>query len=603
IVVEATDFEVSSKKSVIRVLHVDDDSSLLDISKQVLLDMGTFKIDNAYSVDEAFDKLSIENYDVVISDYEMPQKNGLQFLQKLREQKNDVPFILFTGKGREEVIVKALNLGADRYVNKNGDPETVYFELAHAINVTVEQKKSKSKIVFLKEFGERVIDSISDEILVIDPVDYTIIDANKVALEQLKSTKQELIGKTCYGATHHSLTPCASPQNDCPMREAIKTGKPSVMIHQHFDRNNKPLNVEVSVHPVKDKDGKIVQIIHISKVITKNKNIEEEKTKETYDVNKILDNIGDLLFVMDKNRVITRVNKSTCDALKKKPEELIGKHCYEVVHRTNKPWQNCPAEKTFKTRQTVTEEINDPNLGLPLLITTSPILDEKGELIQCVHIAKDITEQKKAEEKLRKSEEELSSLFDNMTNGFAYCQLKFDETGEPIDFICLQINHAFENITGIKRDLIVGKNATEAIPGIKEGNPQLFEICGNVALTGQREKFDVFFKPLSMWLSISVYCPRKGYFAAVFEDITERKETEEKLAKLKKFDERIIDSLDDALLVIDPDNYKIISTNEVALKQLNLRKEELIGKTCYETTHQSLTPCNSKERICPIRKV
>ena len=133
----------------------------------------------------------------------MPQKMVLQFLQELREQKNDIPFIMFTGKGREEVIIKALNLGADRYVNKNGDPETVYFELSHAITATVEQKKSKSKVTLLKEFGERLIDSISDALIIINPDDYTIIDANKASLEQLKSTKEELIGKTCYEATHH----------------------------------------------------------------------------------------------------------------------------------------------------------------------------------------------------------------------------------------------------------------------------------------------------------------------------------------------------------------------------------------------------------------
>jgi PAS domain S-box-containing protein len=179
----------------------------------------------------------------------------------------------------------------------------------------------------------------------------------------------------------------------------------------------------------------------------------------------------------------------------------------------------------------------------------------------------------------------------------------FDKTGKPVDFVYLQINDAFEKIIGLKRDLVIGKKVTEAIPGIKEDNPQLFEIYGKVALSGQREKFEVLLKPLSLWLSISVYCPRKGYFAAVFEDITERKESQEKLANLKEFDERIIDSLDDALLVIDPDNYKIIGTNEVALKQLKLRKEELIGKTCYQTTHLLSTPCQPPEHDCPIRRV
>ena len=113
------------------------------------MEMGSFDIDNAYSVDEAFKKLSSKSYDVVISDYEMPVKNGLDFLKELKEQQRDIAFILFTGKGREEVAVEALNLGADRYINKNGSPETVYGELADAINKdcgTKEIKKTPYRI-------------------------------------------------------------------------------------------------------------------------------------------------------------------------------------------------------------------------------------------------------------------------------------------------------------------------------------------------------------------------------------------------------------------------------------------------------------------------
>ncbi len=72
-----------------------------------------FDIDIVISVDEGLKKLENQTYDAIVSDYEMPQKNGLDFLKSIREQENEIPFILFTGKGREEVIVKALNLGAD----------------------------------------------------------------------------------------------------------------------------------------------------------------------------------------------------------------------------------------------------------------------------------------------------------------------------------------------------------------------------------------------------------------------------------------------------------------------------------------------------------
>lgn len=127
IVLEVADFAFTSKKNVIRVLHVDDDSSMLEISKLILVDLNhDFEIDHACCADKALKKLTTIQYDIVVSDYEMPQKNGLQFLAELRKQKNEIPFIFFTGKGREEIAVNALNLGANGYHNKQGAPETVY---------------------------------------------------------------------------------------------------------------------------------------------------------------------------------------------------------------------------------------------------------------------------------------------------------------------------------------------------------------------------------------------------------------------------------------------------------------------------------------------
>ncbi len=130
----------------ILILQVDDDLSIIDFSKQILMDMGSFDVDHACCVDEAFKKLAIRHYDVVVSDYELPQKDGLQFLKELREQKNETPFILFTGKGREEVAIKALNLGADGYVNKQGTPEIIYGELSHTIRQVVEHNKTKKEL-------------------------------------------------------------------------------------------------------------------------------------------------------------------------------------------------------------------------------------------------------------------------------------------------------------------------------------------------------------------------------------------------------------------------------------------------------------------------
>ena len=100
-------------EAIVHVLHVDDDEMFLDVSKEILQSDNIFEVTSVLSVDEATNKLADKQYDVVVSDYEMPNKDGLVFLRELREHQNQVPFILFTGKSREEVTIKALNLGAN----------------------------------------------------------------------------------------------------------------------------------------------------------------------------------------------------------------------------------------------------------------------------------------------------------------------------------------------------------------------------------------------------------------------------------------------------------------------------------------------------------
>ncbi len=114
----------------------------------------------------------------------------------------------------------------------------------------------------------------------------------------------------------------------------------------------------------------------------------------------------------------------------------------------------------------------------------------------------------------------------NMLNGFAYCKMIF-KNGKPTDFIYLQINEAFERITGLNRGQVIGKGVLKVIPGIEGANPELFEIYGRVACSGKSEELEAFVKPLNLWLHLSIYSPKKGYFAVIFEDITERKKAEE----------------------------------------------------------------------------
>ncbi|MGA9388427.1 MAG: response regulator [Candidatus Bathyarchaeia archaeon] len=183
--------KASTKVEVIQVLHVDDDTGFLKVAKQCLELHGNFVVETASSVDVVKRKMKMKAYDVIVSDYMMPGKDGLQLFKELRQKGDKIPFIIFTGKGREELAIKALNLGADGYFNKLGAPETVYGELAHGICQAVKIRKAEEA---LRESEERyrLLFEQSPIGIGILSLDGVVVDTNRAMRTLTRYSKVEL---------------------------------------------------------------------------------------------------------------------------------------------------------------------------------------------------------------------------------------------------------------------------------------------------------------------------------------------------------------------------------------------------------------------------
>lgn len=388
----------SVQEEPLHILHVDDDASILSVSKTILETENKFEIDNATSVDEAFKKLETQNYDAIVSDYEMPQKSGLDFLKELREKNNRIPFILFIGEGREDVAVKALNLDADSYINKNGSSETVYHELAHAINKTVEQKKSAQLLATTDSKYRLLVEKSLQGIMIAKYTPLRIIFANAsmgkmlgYSPEELTSISSSEIGELIY---HEDRAIFFNR-----FRNRLEGNQANNSYEFRGVRKDGSLVwLEAFATPIEYNGQPAVQAMFLD--IDEHKKTEEILTKSEQRYRELANFLPEIVFEADITGKITFFNQRAFEITGFSPEEIKkGMNMLSFV---------VPEERE-KAKENVAKSIIGKNLGtneytllrkdgstFPALVRTSPIISEtKVKGIR--GIVMDITDRKQME--------------------------------------------------------------------------------------------------------------------------------------------------------------------------------------------------------------
>ncbi len=298
----------------------------------------------------------------------------------------------------------------------------------------------------------------------------------------------------------------------------------------------------------------------IERALYKHKIDQQIKISETR-YRTLIEQASDGIFLINLDYKIVDVNEAGYQLLGYSKEELVNKNLKELIYFDD------PNERILSINeiqdQTIQIEYKIIHKGGSLVDVEIRGKFLKEGMFQA--IVRNITDRKKLQERYR-------LLFEEMVEAFALHEIVLDENGKPIDYIFLDVNPAFERFTGLKKVDIIDKRIRTVLPNIET---HWIETYGNVALTEEDIIFENYSVELDRWYTVVAFSPKKGQFATIFMDITDRKKYEESLQESEERFRKMFSEHDVPMLLIDPKDNSIVDANSGAANYYGYSIEKL----------------------------
>ena len=212
--------------------------------------------------------------------------------------------------------------------------------------------------------------------------------------------------------------------------------------------------------PIRDANGQVTRFIGIVLDITERKQVEQALNNAKLEWERTFDSVPDLIAILDRQHRIVRANKAMAQALGVTPEQTIGLRCYERVHGTTQPPDLCPHSLTINEGKAHVAEVHEDRLGGDFLVSTTPLMDEQGQIVGSVHMARNITARKQMEKKLEEYTKHLEDLVEERTR-----QLKDAERLTAIGETAGMVGHDLRNpLQTISGETYLAKTELEQLP-------------------------------------------------------------------------------------------------------------------------------------------
>lgn len=623
----------------ISVLYVDDEPFLLDICKAFLERSGDIKVETSISAVQALERLSNESFDAIVSDYQMPEMNGIDFLITVRKQNKSLPFIVFTGRGREEIAINALKEGADFYLQKGGDPRSQYAELKNQILQIVKLRKAESDLVDSEKIYHTLFEAAQEPILLLD--DGRILDCNHRMEEVFSRARDEIIGQT-----PGDLSPPVQPDGSNSIEKARSIiqlaleGQPQFFEWSHITSEGTLFDAEVSLNRIEVK-GRYL-LLAILRDVTERKKIQSELQRKSEELEasyeqlmgaeeelrfqysalsqkerelriseeklrSILASMDDLVLTMDDKGVFLDYFKKKTDEYFILPEFFIGRDYRDVLPKDLADLLGESLQRVIKTGETeqITYSLEVTGRFRYYCAKISKRFDEEGNTAGVTLVARDITAEKHAEGALSESKAQLEAVI----QGTPILQFVIDK-----NHLVTHWNRALAEYSGIPSEEVIGTNkhwsafypeerpclADLLISGLTYCIPEWYG-CKYIKSELTDEVFEVvdFFPRMGdagKWLDFTATLIRDengDIIGAIetLEDITDQKNAETALIQSEKLYRNVIENIQDVYYRSDR-NGNLIMASPSILRLLEYSSfEEILGRNIADTFYY-----NSEDR-------
>ncbi len=543
--------------------------------------------------------LEAKTFDLVLLDIIMPGESGMELLKHIRSDHPDTAVVMISTINDPTMAEETLALGAYGYVPKPFDANAVIINVSNALRrreLEIEHQSHQERLTSLvrqrtaaliesERRHQTLLGALPDPVIAYDPEGRATY-VNEAFERTYGWSRDEVLGRRI------DFVPEGEREKTSQGWQRIFAGEDVILETRRQTKDGQVLDVLIRGAVTRDPDGQVIESVVILKDITARKKAEENIRKEKEFRDTVLNAMSDAISIINVDDLtIAWANQAFMEEVGLTADQVIGQPCYRVTHHLSRPCQPpndpCPLAATVKSGCRFTDEhlhFRSDGEGFYADISTNPLGDDTGRVVQVVHVSRDITERKQAEEALRRSEQRFRALFQNMGGGVAI----YEAVPDDREFIFRDLNPAGEKIGQVNKADVLGRGVRELFPGVEALG--LLEVLGRVNRTGRPEHHPAALYQddrLTHWVENYVFKLPSGELVAVYEDVTEQKRAEQQLEQQFKFLETLINAAPSPIYYKDAQGH-YQGCNRAFLEYIGLDRDQVVGRTVFDLSPPDL---------------